>query len=192
MWQNPLRSFCHIGSADYIRRTVSRNTIPTMFQKNSLIFLLLILINCSKESKDEFKRKENFIRDWKVIRYPYSNAILSIYANHEFKYSETGHLSESYSEGIWDLNNDTLTLNSLQPNECLIIDDFSLNISENYDKMRMTSKNCEPKPNSKIFTEFINAKFLIKKDSLKLVVHYQIRFIFRLFIFLSKTNLFRY
>ncbi len=30
----------------------------------------------------------------------------------------------------------------------------------------MTSKNCEPKPNSKIFTEFINAKFLIKKDSL--------------------------
>lgn len=145
---------------------VSRNTIPTMFQKISLIFLLLILINCSKESKDEFKRKENFIRDWKVIRYPYSNAILSIYANHEFKYSETGHLSESYSEGIWDLNNDTLTLNSLQPNECLIIDDFSLNISENYDKMRMTSKNCEPKPNSKIFTEFINAKFLIKKDSL--------------------------
>ena len=105
---------------------VSRNTIPTMFQKISLIFLLLILINCSKESKDEFKRKENFIRDWKVIRYPYSNAILSIYANHEFKYSETGHLSESYSEGIWDLNNDTLTLNSLQPNECLIIDDFSI------------------------------------------------------------------
>ena len=23
MWQNPLRSFCHIGSADYIRRCCS-------------------------------------------------------------------------------------------------------------------------------------------------------------------------
>ena len=137
-----------------------------MFKKISLIFISLILINCSKESKDKFQRKENFISDWKVIRYPYSNAILSIYTNHEFKYSETGHLSETYSEGIWNLNKDTLILNSLQPNECLIIDDFSLNDSNDFDKMRMTLKNCEPKLDSKFFTEFRNAKFIIKRDSL--------------------------
>jgi len=137
-----------------------------MRQKIPLIFLTLIFINCSQESRNKFKRKEYFIRDWKVNRYPYSNATLSIYANHEFKYSETGHLSENYSEGIWNINNDTLTLNSLQPNECLFIDDFSLNASDNVDEMKMTIKNCEPKPNSKVFTEFSNAKFLIKKDSL--------------------------
>ena len=65
------------------------------------------------------------------------------------------------------MNNDTLILNSLQPNECLYIDDFSLTKGETLDDMQTTLKNCEPKPNSKFFTEFNNSKFIITKDSLK-------------------------
>ena len=130
-----------------------------------LVLLSIFLINC-KQNSQNFEKKEDFIRDWKVIRYPYSNATLYLSANHTFKYEETGHLSEIYSEGIWKMNNDTLILNSLQPNECLYIDDFSLTKGETIDDMQTTLKNCEPKPNSKFFTEFNNSKFTVTKDSL--------------------------
>ena len=149
------------------RRVVSRNTSPTMLKNIVLIFLSIIFLACSQNIKDNFEKSEDFIRDWKVIRYPYSNATLNLSANHTFKYQETGHLSEIYSEGIWKMNNDTLILNSLQPNECLYIDDFSLTKGKTLDDMQTTLKNCEPKPNSKFFTEFNNSKFIITKDSLK-------------------------
>ena len=130
-----------------------------------LILLSFFLINC-KQNSQKFEKKENFIRDWKVIRYPYSNATLSFNANHTFEYRETGHLSEIYSKGIWKLIKDTLVLNSLQPNECLYLDDFSLTKGDTLDDMQTTLKNCIPKPNSKFFTEFSNSKFIVTKDSL--------------------------
>lgn len=137
-----------------------------MRQIISLIILSLFFINCSTDTKNKFEKSEDFIRDWSVIRYPYSKAILSLSENHEFKYHETGHLSEIYSEGIWKLDNDTLTLNSLQPNECLYLDDFSLTKGQTIDDIQTTFKNCNPKPDSKFFIEFNNSKFIVTKDSL--------------------------
>ena len=117
-----------------------------------------------KNSK--FEVKNTFIKDWKVVRYPYSNATLTLLNNNEFKYHETGHTSESYSEGIWNIKNDTLILNSLRPIKCLYIDDFSLNTKETYESMITTITNCLPEASSIIFTEFSNSQFVIKKDSL--------------------------
>ena len=131
-----------------------------------LIFLVSLAISCSKVEENKFKKKTSFLRDWKVVRYPYSNAVLTLLENNEFKYSENGHTSELYSEGLWSMKNDTLMLNSLRPNECLYIDDFSLNEKETFESMKTTLKNCNPKPNSKFFTEFNNSKFIVKTDSL--------------------------
>ncbi|TDX84511.1 hypothetical protein [Epilithonimonas xixisoli] len=132
------------------------------------IFFILFttFFNCSKSADNKLKKDKDFVRDWKVLRYPYSNAVLSLFGNNEFKYSETGHTSELYSEGLWSMKNDTLILNSLRPNECLYIDDFSLNEKETFESMKTTLKNCNPKPNSKFFTEFNNSKFIVKTDSL--------------------------
>ncbi len=129
-------------------------------------FVLFILFNCSKSADNKLKKDKEFIRDWKVVRYPYSNAVLSLFGNNEFKYYETRHTSELYSEGLWSIKNDTLILNSLRPNDCLYIDDFSLNEKETFESIKTTLKNCIPQPNSKFFTEFNNSKFIIKNDSL--------------------------
>ena len=123
-------------------------------------------MSCSKKKNSKFEVKNTSIKDWKVVRYPYSNATLTLLNNNEFKYHETGHISESYSEGIWYRKNDTLLLNSLRPNKCLYIDDFSLNTKETYESMITTITNCLPESSSITFTEFSNSQFLIKKDSL--------------------------
>lgn len=129
-------------------------------------FLLFILFDCSKSVDNKLKKDEELIRDWKVVRYPYSNATLTLLENNQFKYSESGHITQLYSEGLWSIKNDTLILNSLRPNDCLYIDDFSLNEKETFESMKTTLKNCNPKPNSKFFTEFSNSKFIVKPDSL--------------------------
>lgn len=139
--------------------------------KRILPFFILFIpfttfFNCSKSADNKLKKDNEFVRDWKVVRYPYSNATLTLLKNNEFKYSESGHITQIYSEGLWRKNKDTLILNSLRPNDCLYIDDFSLNEKEAFESMKTTMKNCNPKPNSKIFTEFNNSKFIIKSDSL--------------------------
>lgn len=126
----------------------------------SLLFISVLFTTCSPK-----KDKLEVIRDWKVIRYLYSNATLSLYENHEFTYYETGHLSKSYSQGIWRVSNDTLILNSFTK-ECLFIDDFSLSQADTIDELQTTIKDCEPNPNSSFFTEFKNSKFTFTKDSL--------------------------
>lgn len=75
-------------------------------------------------------------------------------------------MTQLYSEGLWLIKNDTLILNSLRPNDCLYIDDFSFNEKETFESMKTTLKNGTPKPNSKFFTEFNNSKFMVKPDSL--------------------------
>ena len=131
----------------------------------SVIFILFAF-GCSKVENNKFETTESFIRDWKVVRYPYSNATLTLLNNNEFKYEETGHITELYSEGIWNKKGDTLMINSLRPNKCLYVDDFSLNNEDTFEAMVTTINNCLPEPNAKMFTEFSNEKFIIKKDSL--------------------------
>lgn len=131
----------------------------------SLIFILVAL-NCSKVESNKLKKTESFVREWKVVRYPYSNAKLTILVDHKFSYHQTDHLSESYSEGIWSLKDDTLILNSLRPNDCLYIDDFSLINEESFDFFETTYKNCIPENEAKYFVEFNNSKFIILLDSL--------------------------
>jgi len=92
-----------------------------------LFILFTTLFDCSKSSDNKLHKDEAFVHDWKVVRYPYSNATLTLLKNNEFKYSESGHMTQMYSEGLWSKNENTLILNSLRPNECLHIDDFSLN-----------------------------------------------------------------
>lgn len=129
-------------------------------------FVLFILFDCSKSTDNKLKKDKEFVRDWKVVRYPYSNATLTLLENNQFKYSESGHITQLYSEGLWSIKNDTLILNSLRPNDCLYIDDFSLNEKETFESLKTTLKNCNPKPDSKFFTEFSNSKFIVKPDSL--------------------------
>ena len=97
----------------------------------SVIFMFLAFA-CSKVENNNSEKTESFIRDWKVVRYPYSNATLTLLKNNEFKYEETGHISELYSEGIWNKKGDTLVVNSFRPDKCLYVDDFSLNNEETF------------------------------------------------------------
>ena len=131
----------------------------------SVIFIFFAF-GCSKVENDNIEKTESFIRDWEVVRYPYSNATLTLLNNNEFKYEETGHITELYSEGIWNKKGDTLMINSLRPNKCLYVDDFSLNKEETFESMKTTINNCFPEPHAIMFTEFSNEKFIIKIDSL--------------------------
>lgn len=90
---------------------------------------------------------------------------MTIKDDQTFEYFETGCLSQSFSNGIWEINNDTLTLNSSIPNECFYKDDFSLN-EENLEDLQTTLKDCEPKENTEFFTEFKNSTFIVTQDSL--------------------------
>ncbi|WP_300671196.1 hypothetical protein [Soonwooa sp.] len=138
-----------------------------MFKKKFTIVLIsFLLINCSKQEKAQFVKSEDFIRDWSVVRYPYSDATLSLMSNHNFSYSENGHMSGSFSEGTWQKKGDTLILNSNQQKDCFYLDDFSLNTKTLNDELWTSIKDCQPKDGSDFFTEFKNSKFIVKKDSL--------------------------
>ncbi|MFT3918250.1 hypothetical protein [Cloacibacterium sp.] len=134
-------------------------------EKILLIISILFLFSCKNENND-------FITEWKVKRFPYSNGTLTLLKNHKFEYKESEHLSNSFSNGLWNNINDTLILNSEKPNECYYITDFSLNKKLKESKPgeinlpETTLKNCKPKIENKYFVEFLNSKFIIKKDSL--------------------------
>lgn len=132
-----------------------------------LIFLAICFVGCTKEISPKSAATDRFLRQWNVVRYPYSNASLTISSNHIFKYEETGHLQDYYSTGTWRLDKDTLILNSTVPAECLYIDDFSLNQQQTSDHLTTTVKNCEPDAGRKFYTDFNEAKFIVTTDSLK-------------------------
>ncbi|MCC2591018.1 hypothetical protein [Chryseobacterium sp. MFBS3-17] len=137
-----------------------------MNTKGFSIMVFILLLGCSQKETSPAPESPVFTRSWKVERYPYSNAMLTISPDYRFTYYETGHTSESFSGGIWKQTDDTLILTSTRPAECLIVDDFALKDNISPDSLKTTIKDCVPAVSTSFFTDFRSYRFIIRGDSL--------------------------
>ncbi|MBW8358170.1 MAG: hypothetical protein K0M63_00025, partial [Weeksellaceae bacterium] len=150
------------------RAVISRNTMKIRLLNIFFLYFTLFLGCESKNGEEELAKKT--IGNWNVERDVYTKGSLVLNTNKTFQFSEEGHLSETHSNGTWNIKNDTLILNSLMPTECLYVNNFSPYCEDKYivtkEKIETTIENCEPKKIGKFYTKFSNEKFVIKKDTL--------------------------
>ncbi len=158
----------------WIKSTVHLLVQISAFKIFSAALLLLFLLSCGNEVTRENKIPEkNLIGRWHISRDPYAKGEIYLNTDHSFVFSESGHLSETYSTGKWEVNKDTLLLNSIMPGECLYLTSFAPACEELYiaikPKIEVTIENCEPKSYTKFYTEFRQEKFVMSTDSLSYV-----------------------
>ena len=141
-----------------------------MFKKLYFLLFATIFVGCQSD-KIDFKL---FGGNWKIERDVYRKGALIINQDRTFKFSDIGHLSESYSSCTWKIKKDTLVLSSTMPQECLYVHKFApfcpnknIIIEE---KIETTIENCEPKNYTKFYSKFLREKFILKKDSLIYIV----------------------
>lgn len=144
-----------------------------------LIFVVAIF-SCNKKN-DEFKLKNKIIGNWIIDGIPYSKTNLEIFPDNTFRYSESNHLTNSFSRGTWQIEENLLILNSFLFNkECIYVTEFNQPCKEesNIDKnivikpaieLQTTIKNCKPKSITKFYKKFENSKFYIDNKSLKFI-----------------------
>ena len=148
------------------------------------IFFLFLQSCCNKNND---KNVSNFLGKWHSVErdYPFS-AVLLIDSDYNFRYFGGACVVRFSSNGNWMLNNDTLILNSVKPEECYylrnfvnclpplkiidefgsIIDDFDSNDSVKYNDIDMVSmQDCVPE-SINYYVLFENEKFVIKDSAL--------------------------
>ena len=131
----------------------------------------------NKNNHIELIKSDNkFLGKWYSVKrgYPFS-ATLEIDSNHYFIYAGGACDSRFGSRGNWQLNFDTLILNSFYPKDCYYIFEFGVSRAippppdefGNFPRYeRLTSiKDCKPDTDSTYFL-FINEKFIIEDSVL--------------------------
>lgn len=86
----------------------------------NILYSLLIIIFSTSCSKNKIKQVDNskFVTNWfdTISSYPYSS-ILKIKRNNTFEYNQGTCMYSSMSNGTWLIKNDTLILNSKNPDD---------------------------------------------------------------------------
>src|SRR5690606_23752260 len=146
-------------------RFVSRNT-ETLRYKFIFLIISIIFTSCQKENIDEI----NVVNNWNIKRDPYTSGQLVLNENKTFHFTERSHLSETFSNGVWKMKDDTIYLNSKMHNECLYMNSFKPYCEDKYivtrEKIETTIENCQPKNYTRFYTIFQNEKFKFRNDSL--------------------------
>ena len=139
--------------------------------------LFLLLQNCcnnkneSKSIHNNLKMSDNkSLGEWYSVdnRCPFE-AVLTIDSNYNFTYAGGGCVWRLHSKGRWIINEDTLILNSADPEECYYIGNFSdfgkiITLDDTL-KVVTSIAGCTPKlPDEYII--FDNEKFIIKDSAL--------------------------
>ena len=129
-----------------------------------LLCLFVVLLICCNRNESKF------IGIWNIkTRMPYS-AKLILNENHTFSYKGGACLSLFESNGNWKIVNDTLILKSKLPNECFHTSKFGYICYEIKDSLKIrnqtTIPNCKPKKTGYTFINFLDDKFVLKKDFL--------------------------
>ncbi|WP_298393719.1 hypothetical protein [Flavobacterium sp.] len=141
--------------------------------KNLLFFIFIFLIlfsSCKKELPQKIENPK-FVRTWydTVQGMPF-RAKLIIKANKTFEYLSGACDSRSKSNGIWNIQNDTIILKSLKPKGCLFQNRFGVYCIPKNDKSffenNKTIKDCEPNGAESNYEIFENEKFIIENDTL--------------------------
>ena len=131
------------------------------------VLFLFLLLGCKKDQRIDSKK---IIGLWNIERDAYTKGTLRINENQTFKFKETAHLSETFSEGIWKIKKDTLFLNSKPSTECLYLNNFSPFCEDEFIVVKpyieTTIENCHPDNFTKYYTSFNQEKFIVKNDSL--------------------------
>ena len=146
-------------------QNVSRNT-ETLRYKFIFLIISIIFTSCQKENIDEI----NVVNNWNIKRDPYTSGQLVLNENKTFHFTERSHLSETFSNGVWKMKDDTIYLNSKMHNECLYMNSFKPYCEDKYivtrEKIETTIENCQPKNYTRFYTIFQNEKFKFRNDSL--------------------------
>jgi len=140
-------------------------------------FLSLFLQSCwnthQKENTNDDLINNEFLGEWySVERIIPFGAVLTIDTDYSFIYEGGACLSSFGSKGNWTLNNDTLILNSIEPEECYYISDFGGNcilitIDDTTSfKREISIKDCVPDNIDYDYIIFKNEKFIIKDSVL--------------------------
>lgn len=141
--------------------------------KNFLFILFVILSlfsGCKKELPKEIENPK-FVRTWydTVQGMPF-RAKLNINTDETFEYSSRACQSSSKSSGMWMIANDTITLKSIKPKDCLFQNRFGVYCikfgDKSYFENNKTIKGCEPNGRESDYVIFENEKFIIRNDTL--------------------------
>ncbi|MFL9832839.1 hypothetical protein [Chryseobacterium terrae] len=136
----------------------------------SLYFFIifLALFSCKKNNAVDISQIYGL---WKTKSgATYTKESFNLNADKTFTYKSSGHISESFSFGKWEVVKDTLILNSVMPKECYYLLSFDGKCESSHiikdELIYKTIDECEsPVPNN-FFIEFKSSKFIITKDSL--------------------------
>jgi len=142
--------------------------------RNKILFLGLIFsfIYCQNFEEEvilEEQIKENpYLGIWhSVERVIPFGAYLKIDSNYNFTYSGGACVARFFSKGSWTITDDTLFLNSFEPEECYYLSEFGINCRSFDDDYQPTTsiKGCKPS-DIKEYVIFNQEKFIIKDSIL--------------------------
>lgn len=176
--------FCQDAEIKMLMETPSRNS---NYEKDKLIIDFVLSKTGLELEYLEFDERNNtntqtpankepdntpYPGEWHSVKksYPFS-ATLKIDSNYNFTYDGGACALRFGSNGNWNLSGDTLILNSLWPEECCYVNDFSMHCaivdvnSSTAFKITTSTPGCTPQ---KIYEYilFKNEKFLIKDSTL--------------------------
>ena len=152
-------------------------------KKHEILFLVLVFSficcqNTDNETIPEEEVKENpYLGEWYAVKriIPFG-AILKIDSNNIFTYEGGACLHHFNSQGSWTLSDDTLILNSFEPDGCRYLDTFGINciivnVSDTLHKysVPVSIEGCKPD----IYENYVifNQEKLVIEDSI--LIHIQ-------------------
>ena len=133
-----------------------------------LVLLLQSCCNTNIPSETQNELENNYyLGEWySVKRITPFGATLRIDSSYTFNYEGGACLMNFGAKGIWNLNGDTLLLNSFEPEGCYYLLEFEpdftvININDSiFPKPPTTKENCTPVIDY-YYIQFRNARFLI-------------------------------
>ena len=136
---------------------------------NLLVSAFLIVTSCTEKTETPIRNK--YIAEWHSTKKatPYS-ATLTINYDHTFDFSSGACMSFSYSKGKWQIENDTIILNSFKPKDCCFLIVFGGNC-EKYGKagenlkFKKSFEDCDLETED-TYDVFENTKFYLKNGEL--------------------------
>ena len=136
-----------------------------------LFFLLQSCNNAAREGNSEQEVDNDFLGWWWSVDnrvYPFA-ATLFIGSDYNFRYYGGACMAHFFSDGYWEINNDTLILNSIKPKGCFYLERFGTLITRIRDedgRPMTTMGDCTPRWWDFQFVVFENEKFIIEDSIL--------------------------
>ena len=154
--------------------TLAKN-FKTMKSKHILHIILLIICvsSCNKfKQKEQLNENKNseFVKIWfdTIKEVPFTEK-LEIKQNRTFKLIGGACTARWWSEGSWNLKNDTIILNSFKPKRCVYLTEYAA-MCRTIEEIRkngrdVSIKDCTPDSDDD-YKMFINEKFYLRNDTL--------------------------